>query len=218
MAAGASKASLSAHFARNGNLAELNAKDGSQETVISLLGMLAGSLFIRVVTRPAAVWSWMILLVGLHLWTNYQAVRSVQMRSLNRQRATIVVKEFLRSKKVMAPADVAQRERILTWKLSGAPIAYARSPPLSGEIDVDDLKRHAAHRYVLTWQTTSYKIFLKENAVPADALKAWCAALAGPADMQRLEADGFWEKLTHAGWNLNIAALETGPAIRIRVE
>ena len=40
--AGSSKASLSAHFARHGNLGELNAKDSSQETVISLAGMLVG--------------------------------------------------------------------------------------------------------------------------------------------------------------------------------
>ncbi|KAG5297476.1 DUF647 domain-containing protein [Histoplasma ohiense] len=40
VAAGSSKASLSSHFAKWGNLGELNAKDSSQETVISLLGML----------------------------------------------------------------------------------------------------------------------------------------------------------------------------------
>ncbi|TPX19959.1 hypothetical protein DIZ76_017754 [Coccidioides immitis] len=43
VAAGSSKASLSAHFAKWGNLAELNAKDSSQETVISLMGMLVNS-------------------------------------------------------------------------------------------------------------------------------------------------------------------------------
>jgi len=40
------KASLSAHFATKGNLGELNAKDSSQETVISLLGMLVGTLVV----------------------------------------------------------------------------------------------------------------------------------------------------------------------------
>jgi hypothetical protein len=40
VAAGSAKASLSAHFAKNNNLGELNAKDSSQETVISLAGML----------------------------------------------------------------------------------------------------------------------------------------------------------------------------------
>ncbi|ORY64497.1 root UVB sensitive family, partial [Pseudomassariella vexata] len=113
VAAGAAKASLSAHFAKNGNLAELNAKDGSQETVISLMGMLAGSLFVRVVEGRAAVWTWMFILVGIHLWTNYRAVRAVQMRSLNRQRAEIVVKEYQRSGRVLNPRDVARRESII---------------------------------------------------------------------------------------------------------
>ncbi|KAH7040204.1 vitamin B6 photo-protection and homoeostasis-domain-containing protein [Microdochium trichocladiopsis] len=218
VAAGASKASLSAHFAKNGNLAELNAKDGSQETVISLLGMLAGSLFIRVVTTPTAVWTSMLLLVGLHLWTNYQAVRSVQMRSLNRQRATIVTKEFFRSGIVPSPAKVARREHILSWKLAGPPIEYARTFPQSGEVSVEDLKRHGADRYVLARQQSGLKIFLKENASPLDALKGWVAALVGPADMAILDKEGFWEKLTLAGWDTRIAALETGPAIRIRIE
>ncbi|KXJ96660.1 vitamin B6 photo-protection and homoeostasis-domain-containing protein [Microdochium bolleyi] len=218
VAAGASKASLSAHFARNGNLAELNAKDGSQETVISLMGMLAGSLFIRVVTTPTAVWTWMVLLVGMHLWTNYQAVRSVQMRSLNRQRATVVTKEFLQNKRVLDPAEVARREHILSWKLPGPPIVYASTFPRSDEIHVDDLKRHVADQYILTRQQSGCKIFLKADATPRDALHAWAAALCGPADTKRLDDEGFWQKLSHAGWDLGIAALETGPAVRIRVE
>ena len=44
VAAGSAKASLSAHFAQAGNLGEVNAKDSSQETVISLLGMLVGGV------------------------------------------------------------------------------------------------------------------------------------------------------------------------------
>lgn len=37
---GGAKAALSVHFAKAGNVGELNAKDSSQETVIGLLGML----------------------------------------------------------------------------------------------------------------------------------------------------------------------------------
>ena len=40
VAGGASKSSLSGHFAKWNNLGELNAKDASQETVISLMGNL----------------------------------------------------------------------------------------------------------------------------------------------------------------------------------
>ena len=41
---GATKASLSIHFAKNGNVADLNAKEGSQETLVNLAGMLASRL------------------------------------------------------------------------------------------------------------------------------------------------------------------------------
>lgn len=113
VAANASKASLSAHFALTGNLAELNAKEASQETVVSLLGMLVGTLVVRWVEDKQVVWVLMMLLAGLHLAMNYRAVRCVQMRSLNRQRATIVFREWLEHGTVLTPEQVSQRESIL---------------------------------------------------------------------------------------------------------
>ncbi|KAL2263362.1 hypothetical protein VTK26DRAFT_7083 [Humicola hyalothermophila] len=113
VAAGASKASLSAHFALTGNLAELNAKEASQETVVSLLGMLAGSLVVRLVEDKQVVWALMVLLAGAHLALNYRAVRSVKMRSLNRQRATVLFRAWLDHAAVLTPAQVARRESIL---------------------------------------------------------------------------------------------------------
>ncbi len=40
IAAGGSKAAIAVHFARNGDLGDLNAKDASKETVLGLAGML----------------------------------------------------------------------------------------------------------------------------------------------------------------------------------
>lgn len=111
VAAGSAKASLSAHFARWGNLGELNAKDGSQETVISLFGMLVGSLVVSWVTTPIATWTTLIFLLSLHLETNRRAVRAVSMRTLNRQRATIVFHQ-LRQGHVPTPDQVSRQERI----------------------------------------------------------------------------------------------------------
>ncbi|PYI25603.1 DUF647-domain-containing protein [Aspergillus indologenus CBS 114.80] len=95
VAGGSSKASLSAHFSRWGNLAEVNAKDSSQETIISLVGMLVGSFVVSHVTGFAATWIVLLMLLALHLGLNYAAVRSVQMTSLNRQRANIVFSTIL---------------------------------------------------------------------------------------------------------------------------
>lgn len=113
VAANASKASLSAHFALRGNLAELNAKEASQETVVSLMGMLVGTLVVRMVEEKRTVWMLMIGLVGVHLLMNYLAVRSVKMRTLNRQRATMVFREWLEHNTLLTPEQVADRESIL---------------------------------------------------------------------------------------------------------
>lgn len=113
IAASASKASLSAHFAKNSNLAELNAKEASQETVISLLGMLAGTAVVHMVQEKRSVLYWMIVLVFVHLTMNYRGVRCVKMLTLNRQRATIVFREYLETGKILSPTDVAERESVL---------------------------------------------------------------------------------------------------------
>lgn len=113
--AGSAKASLSAHFARRGNLGELNAKDSSQETVISLLGMLAGSVVVSWVTTPWATWATLVLLLSVHLGMNYRAVKAVRMTSLNRQRANIVFSYLLRSHegpRVLGPKEVSEHERV----------------------------------------------------------------------------------------------------------
>ena len=111
VAAGSAKASLSAHFAQWGNLGELNAKDSSQETVISLLGMLAGSLVVSWVTSQVATWTVLILLLSAHLETNRRAVNAVSMRTLNRQRATLMYHQLMRDK-VPKPEDISKHERI----------------------------------------------------------------------------------------------------------
>ncbi|KAJ5085556.1 hypothetical protein N7532_010327 [Penicillium argentinense] len=150
VAGGSSKASLSAHFAKWGSLAELNAKDSSQETVISLLGMLAGSLIVPRITGFKATWGALIMLLFSHLTLNYLAVRSVHMTSLNRQRASIVFSSLLENdiepsaetetvpKKINhskhlhfpTPAETAHKERILfkgTPFFWNAPATYTSS-------------------------------------------------------------------------------------------
>jgi hypothetical protein len=42
LSAGATKSSITQHFAREGNMADLNAKEATQETLVSLMGMILG--------------------------------------------------------------------------------------------------------------------------------------------------------------------------------
>lgn len=213
VAAGAAKASLSAHFAKNGNLAELNAKDGSQETVITLMGMLAGSLFVRVVEGRQAVWCWMFILLGIHLWTNYQAVRSVQMRTLNRQRASIVIGEYCQTGVILRPDQVARSELILSWK--APPICFCQTSPQDMKLNASDLDCLRNKNYFITSHGTDPEntIVLRSGATSRDALRAYMEALVGGSD--KLDEDQFWKALSSAGWDLDAGAVETGPAMRL---
>ncbi|KAF7882849.1 uncharacterized protein EAF02_006212 [Botrytis sinoallii] len=138
VAAGSSKASLSAHFAKMGNLAELNAKDASQETLISLLGMLVGTFVVSRISSQVATWIALLSLLSIHLGTNYMAVRSVTMRTLNRQRANLVISSFLSNTGheknktgLPSPREISLQERIFERdgalrNIQGAILAYCK--------------------------------------------------------------------------------------------
>ena len=113
VAGGSSKAILSSHFARAGNIGELNAKDGSQETVVSLAGMWAGGLVVSKVQGTVATWCCLLPLLALHLWANWKAVKSVRLHSLNAERACILFRGMLRSGQLQGPDDVGRQESVL---------------------------------------------------------------------------------------------------------
>lgn len=127
VAGGSSKAVLSAHFARNNpeNIGDLNAKDGSQETIIGLLGMWFGGIVVSRVEGRVATWLWMTGLLAAHLWCNWMAVRSVCLKGLNRERASLVCEMFWSTpgkgnwKEVIGVDSVSARESILgLWTIS----------------------------------------------------------------------------------------------------
>ncbi|KAI1262291.1 DUF647-domain-containing protein [Xylariaceae sp. FL1019] len=222
------KASLSAHFAKSGNLAELNAKDGSQETVISLMGMLVGSVFLRFVQGRLAVWVWTLTLLGIHLWTNYQAVRSVQMRTINRQRANLISDELASRNRILRPDEAAALEGILysrDWWTYGS--VFARRAPRAEEIKQHELDHYRGKMYVITVGGT---IYLKDGASTRDALMAWLESIPrgywskdildviDKSSHGKFSHDEFFQHLKTAGWDLDTGALETGPAVRIHVE
>ncbi|KAK9449028.1 vitamin B6 photo-protection and homoeostasis-domain-containing protein [Limtongia smithiae] len=135
--ANGSKAALTLHFTNpeTGSISDVAAKDSSQETVISLLGMLAGTLIVPYINTSGETVVALVLLISVHLWTNYIAVSAVVLDTLNRHRANIVFSAVLDSlSPAMMESDlasfvasgvptsavptrraVARLERILEW-------------------------------------------------------------------------------------------------------
>lgn len=109
IAAGSTKGSITHHFALRGNIADLNAKEQTQETLVSLVGMLCGVALARYLRRieqhsmdnksTAALVSWTIFIVltVLHVWANYVGVKLLHLRTLNRQRATVALGKVIQT-------------------------------------------------------------------------------------------------------------------------
>lgn len=205
----------------------------------------------------------------MHLATNYAAVKSVRMRSLNRQRANIVLSQLLQDGRVLSPAEVSKRERIferdgvLRWTDDsilghcsiGVPLErmlgqmgqrHQRSGALHlPAITLSDLVQLYANDAYLLWSCGFETVIVLKECSPRDQLKAWTQALllarktwmnrtaggdehdtmGGPlADLkstldkaQKL-LNRYEAKMRDAGWDLELASLETQPGIRIQVE
>ena len=99
VAAGATRAAITAHFAiNNEDIADIAAKEGSQETAVTLIGMLLGYLFLTYASDPADVqtnliWGLFWFLTLVHVFANYQAVRSLHFRTLDWWRIDIILKD-----------------------------------------------------------------------------------------------------------------------------
>ena len=120
MAAGATKNCITHHFAR-GNLADLSAKEGTQETLVSLVGMMLGiylATFLQDMeknskiledmdTPPSAssyfhkhsafyaTWFVFLQLTILHIWANYIGVKTLKLETLNRERAKVALNKVI---------------------------------------------------------------------------------------------------------------------------
>lgn len=205
VAGGSSKAILSSHFANADNIGELNAKDASQETVVSLLGMWAGGFVVSNVTSAFATWAWLLMLLAVHLSTNYAAVRSVTMRTFNRQRANIVFSALMQDEKILTPQDASkqefifERDGVLRWQgrktMGTCEIGLTFRDMLQGigeqvtsqtgsfkhlSISLSSLLDiFVTEEYILWFNPVTEKavIALKDRATTISQLKAWSHAL-----------------------------------------
>ncbi|XP_011602569.2 RUS family member 1 [Takifugu rubripes] len=113
VAGGATRAALTVHQARRDNMADISAKDGSQETLVNLAGLLVSLVLIRFVSDNAALTLGLFFLFAvLHLFANYKAVRSVVMETLNEARLSVVLQQYLENGQILSPLEANEREPV----------------------------------------------------------------------------------------------------------
>lgn len=105
-------------FARGQNLADISAKSQGQQMVLDNLGLAVAVLLTHAVrasepARSALPLVMFPLLVIGDLTSIYQEMRSIHLRSLNRERAEILAASWLDHAMILTPQQVSRAERLL---------------------------------------------------------------------------------------------------------
>ncbi|CAM9120097.1 unnamed protein product [Bubo scandiacus] len=97
VAGGATRAALAVHQARRDNMADVAAKDSSQETLVNGVGLLLALALLPLLDgRPWLTLGVVTLLVGTHLGANVGAVGALRLLTLNRPRLRLALGGALR--------------------------------------------------------------------------------------------------------------------------
>ncbi|XP_074874965.1 RUS family member 1 isoform X4 [Buteo buteo] len=97
VAGGATRAALAVHQARRDNVADVAAKDGSQETLVNGAGLLLALVLLPLLEgRPWVTWGVVTLLLATHLGANLRALGALRLPTLNRPRLRLALGGALR--------------------------------------------------------------------------------------------------------------------------
>uniref|UniRef100_A0A3B4DYG7 RUS family member 1 n=1 Tax=Pygocentrus nattereri TaxID=42514 RepID=A0A3B4DYG7_PYGNA len=189
VAGGATRAALTVHQARRNNMADISAKDGSQETLVNLAGLLVSLVLIPLVTNnPVLTFILFFCFTVLHLFANYKAVRSVVMETLNEARLSIILHQYLLDGRILSPAEANQREPVV--------LEFKREVPIRLGT------QHYDHPCFYTpW---SVCVCLAADASVGDEIMAACQAVCISAVLHKPQPDGALRQLcnTRDSWEL----------------
>ncbi|XP_071588903.1 RUS family member 1 isoform X2 [Heliangelus exortis] len=205
--AGATRAALAVHQARRDNMADVAAKDSSQETLVNGLGLLLALLLLPLLEpRGWAMWGVASLLVAGHVGANIRAIGALRLEILNRPRLRLALGGALRGAgptggagttplRVPTPGDVNPREPLLPGSRSRLKLHLGA--PLSLLVTTE-----AEFQKALECGTRDYIIILRPERAPgsvpwevlAESSRVW--RTLGPAFLRGLEAAG-WETTRH---------------------
>ncbi|CAI5473325.1 unnamed protein product [Closterium sp. Yama58-4] len=176
------------------NFAEVLARAEAQGMASKTLGMALGiAIAPHVGTRGPLLWVTHALLSATHLFCNYRSYKAVQLRTLNRFRADIVLAEFVTNGKVPGVIEVNSQEPILpplksifspkssppplpgtgseNWIEFGVPLAAVAHTEREAETMAEIFR---GEKYLLgrDERTGQMQVVLKEGALPRDFLRA----------------------------------------------
>jgi len=181
VAGGATKAAVAQHQAKVDNMADLAAKDGSQETLVNLVALVVNLCLLPYVTDSAWFTSSIFLLLTLlHVYANYRAVSSLLLQTLNIGRLCVVLEAYVKTSKILSIKEANQMESVLLWTKQpnislGASLSSANVGKDDMKEKVEEMKR-AGKAYILLQGNDDVKGLVLHGAEAKDYLAAYIEA------------------------------------------
>nr|XP_035971242.1 RUS family member 1 isoform X3 [Halichoerus grypus] len=191
VAGGATRAALTMHQARRNNMADVSAKDSSQETLVNLAGLLVSLLMLPLVSAcPSFSLSCFFFLTALHIYANYRAVRALVLETLNEGRLRLVLKHFLQRGEVLGPTSANHMEPLWTgfWPSLSLSLGVPLHRLISSVFELQQLVEGHQQPYLLRWDQSQnqVQVVLSQMAGPETILRAAIHGLV----LEALQGDG----------------------------
>ncbi|KAK3222858.1 hypothetical protein Dsin_009883 [Dipteronia sinensis] len=193
VASGATRAALTQHFALQNNAADISAKEGSQETMATMIGMALGMLLAHITMgNSLAIWFCFLFLTVFHMYANYKAVNCLALTSLNFERSSILLQHFMKTGQVLSPVQVSSMEHVLptwttTWISRNSKLLHMqvdlglRVSSLGRQELMELLHSRGSHceevKYLLVERKGSISVIVHKDAIATDVLQSYIHAL-----------------------------------------
>ncbi|XP_014204534.1 RUS1 family protein C16orf58 homolog [Copidosoma floridanum] len=211
IAGGATRTSIMQHHAIKDNLADISAKEHSQGTLVNLAGSIVG-IFILLCIHERLFLYLCFLLVIVHIVSNYFAVTSLQINTLNEDRLCLIIEDYILNHTVSNVATINDRESVfLLWNSPakkrfgfdieiGVSIEYILKTNLVRSKDLPlliELLQRRKYLPIMDVQQRKIHIVLPEEIDDAQILKAYfysCIYAVVASSMMDLKSDVLFQK------------------------
>ncbi|KAE8724601.1 Protein root UVB sensitive 3 [Hibiscus syriacus] len=194
----------------------------------TMIGMALGMLLAQITTEnPLAIWFSFLSLTMFHMYANYKAVRCLALDSLNFERSSILLQNFIESGQVLSPKQVSTMEHVLPlWTtLKSSKTAKPLHPNVKLGLRVSTLDHlemanlnsagsfYNKAKYILVERKGIVSVVVHKDSTGADTLRSYIHALVMVNLMAEnkslhLESqswmdkhyESFVQKLKLAGW------------------
>ncbi|XP_011862341.1 PREDICTED: RUS1 family protein C16orf58 homolog isoform X2 [Vollenhovia emeryi] len=187
VAGGATRTAMIHHQAVQNNVADVSAKDGSQETCVNLIASFFGIFILSLFHDGQYLLELYLFLVAVHLYANYSAVKALCLDTLNEDRLAIIVQNYMMNERIAGPRKVNKEESVFLLKNPtrsvhgfdiriGVSFASILKRNIISPVETEVLlKFFEKRKYIITIDMERRNIFitLKRNVQPTEILEAY---------------------------------------------